>query len=53
MLMPAMVAMSANAFDEDIEKSLAAGIDAHLAKPIDPAQLYGVLQELLDRHSEQ
>ena len=47
-----MVAMSANAFDEDIEKSLAAGIDAHLAKPIDPAQLYETLQDLLDRHSE-
>ena len=30
-----IVAMSANAFREDIEASRAAGIDAHVAKPID------------------
>ena len=42
-----IIAMSANAFDEDIEKSRAAGINAHLAKPIDPEILYRTLQELL------
>ncbi|MDR2673236.1 MAG: response regulator [Coriobacteriales bacterium] len=30
-----IVAVSANAFPEDIEESLAAGMDAHLAKPVD------------------
>ena len=46
-----LVAMSANAFDEDVEKSLAAGINAHLAKPIEPVRLYAALRELLDGHS--
>ena len=42
-----IIAMSANAFIEDIEKSLAAGMDRHLAKPIEPERLYGSLYELL------
>ena len=46
-----LVAMSANAFDEDVEKSLAAGINAHLAKPIEPVRLYAALRELLDGQS--
>ena len=46
-----IAAMSANAFDEDVEKSLAAGINAHLAKPIDPNRLYATIQELLNGHS--
>ena len=29
-----IIAMSANAFDEDVKKSLAAGMNAHLAKPL-------------------
>ena len=29
-----IIAMTANAFDDDIEKSKAAGMDAHLAKPL-------------------
>ena len=29
-----IIAMTANAFDEDIKKSRAAGMDAHLSKPI-------------------
>lgn len=30
-----IVAFSANAFSEDVEKSLAAGINEHMSKPID------------------
>ncbi|MGN0779462.1 MAG: response regulator [Aristaeellaceae bacterium] len=30
-----IIAMTANAFTEDIQQSLAAGMDAHLAKPLD------------------
>ena len=39
--------MSANAFDEDVEKSRAAGMNAHLAKPIEPQLLYATLQEFI------
>lgn len=38
-----IIAMTANAFDDDIEKSKAAGMNAHLAKPIDPARLFSDL----------
>ena len=41
-----IVAMSANAYPEDIEQSLKAGMDAHLAKPVIPAVLYGQLSKL-------
>ena len=34
-----IVAMSANAFDEDVKKSLASGMNAHLSKPINIEQL--------------
>jgi len=40
-----IIAMSANAFEEDIRKSLAAGMNAHLLKPIDPALVYTTLAE--------
>ena len=43
-----IIAMSANAFDEDIEKSKAAGMNAHLAKPIEPELLYATLEEYLN-----
>lgn len=39
-----IIAVSANAFNEDIAKSLASGMDAHIAKPIDPAELTSVLR---------
>ena len=44
-----IIAMTANAFDDDIEKSKAAGMDAHLAKPIDPVLLYKTLYTLIIR----
>ena len=36
-------AMSANAFTEDIEKSLAAGMNEHIGKPFDPEALKRLL----------
>jgi CheY-like chemotaxis protein len=42
-----IVALSANAFDEDRKKSLAVGMNEHLAKPIDPQKMYAVLASLL------
>ncbi|MEG2349858.1 MAG: ATP-binding protein, partial [Hungatella sp.] len=42
-----IVAMSANAFDEDVMKSKNAGMDAHLGKPIDSELLYHTLGDCM------
>lgn len=42
-----IIAMTANAFDEDRQNALAAGMNAHVAKPIDLEQLLATLQSLL------
>ncbi len=42
-----IIAMTANAFDDDIEKSKAAGMNAHLAKPIEPERLYQTLYDFI------
>lgn len=46
-----IVAMTANAFDEDVELSLANGINAHLAKPIEPQLMFRTLKELIDKQA--
>ncbi|MDL2263631.1 response regulator [Synergistaceae bacterium OttesenSCG-928-I11] len=42
-----IVAMTANVFREDIERCLAAGMNEHISKPIDPAELYSKLRLVL------
>ena len=42
-----VIAVTANAFEEDIQKALEAGMDAHVAKPIDAKQITEVLQALI------
>lgn len=42
-----IVALSANAFDEDSRRSLEAGMQAHLAKPIDLIELKQVLKKYI------
>lgn len=42
-----IVAMSANAFDEDMKKSIESGMNGHISKPIDLNKLYLLLGDLL------
>lgn len=48
-----IIAMTANAFDEDMEKSLKAGMNAHLAKPIEPDKLYLTLAKFVTKQTDQ
>ena len=42
-----IIAMTANAFDEDVQRSLQAGMNAHLSKPIDNNLLFETLESLI------
>lgn len=41
-----IIALTANAFDDDRQRSMAAGMNRHLAKPIDPAMLVRTIGDL-------
>ena len=41
-----IIAMTANAFVEDVNNSFAAGMDAHISKPIDMADLESTMRRL-------
>ena len=48
-----VILQSANAFEEDIRKSLDAGMNAHLAKPVEPDAMYAALaRQLMERAEE-
>ena len=42
-----IIALTANAFDEDVQRSLQAGLNAHLSKPVDPDTLFETLESLI------
>ena len=44
-----IIALSANAFEEDIQKSLAVGMDAHITKPIDIEKMKKTIAEVIPR----
>ena len=43
-----IMAMTANAYEEDIQKSMEAGMNAHLVKPVEPSELYRAVQKALN-----
>ena len=42
-----IIALTANAFDEDVQRSLQAGLNAHLSKPVQPEALYKTLAKYI------
>ena len=42
-----IIALTANAFDEDVQRSIQAGLNAHLSKPVEPDTLYETLEKLI------
>ena len=42
-----IIALTANAFDEDVQNSMQAGLNAHLSKPVEPETLFRTLEELI------
>ncbi len=45
-----IIAMTANAFDEDVQRSLQAGMNAHLSKPVEPEKLFQTMEELIGEY---
>jgi CheY-like chemotaxis protein len=42
-----ILAMSANAFKEDIQRALDAGMNGHIAKPLDIDKMFATIREVL------
>ncbi len=42
-----IIALTANAFDEDVQRSMQAGLNAHLSKPVEPEILFETLENLI------
>ena len=42
-----IIALTANAFDEDVQRSMQAGLNAHLSKPVEPDVLFKTMEDLL------
>ena len=47
-----IIAMTANAFDEDVQQSLQAGMNAHLSKPVEPEHLYETLGRMIQKSND-
>ena len=42
-----IIALTANAFDEDVQRSLQVGMNAHLSKPVEPDALFETLETMI------
>ncbi|MDD3395261.1 MAG: transporter substrate-binding domain-containing protein [Anaerotignum sp.] len=47
-----IIAMSANAYEEDIRRSFEAGMNAHLTKPVDSQELFKALENEIENRTE-
>ena len=47
-----IIAMTANLFDEDVAACLAAGMDAHIPKPLEAGQMIRTIAEWLERKKQ-
>lgn len=47
-----IIAMTANAFEEDRQAALKAGMNGHLAKPIETDKLFALLSEIIRGQGE-
>jgi CheY-like chemotaxis protein len=46
-----IIALTANAFDDDVQRSMQAGLNAHLSKPVEPEVLYKTMERLIKEES--
>lgn len=44
-----IIALTANAFAEDVQRSLQSGLNAHLSKPVEPDILFSTLEEFISK----
>jgi len=44
-----IIAMTANAFEEDRKMALAKGMNGYIAKPIDPAKMLAAMQDAIEK----
>ena len=44
-----IIAMTANAFEEDKQEALHCGMNGHIAKPIDIGKLFETLEQVLEK----
>ena len=47
-----IIAMTANVFQEDIEKCLEAGMDGHIGKPVNVEEFFAILQKYMPQNIE-
>lgn len=48
-----IIALTANAFDEDVQQTIQAGMNAHLSKPVEPDRLFETLGSLIRDKAQQ
>ena len=48
-----IISMTANVFDEDVVRSMEAGMNAHLSKPVEPDKLFDTMARLIRERTEE